>query len=143
MIKRIKRAFPNVLSINGTNWTKQLMTYVNSGQAIPASVQGHYRDAEIKSEVKLETEEKCIYCESYITHQYPGDVEHIIPKSAYPRLTFSWNNLSFVCFWCNNNKRATLDKNCKLLNPYKDDIDDHLQAFGPMVFHIMTAKEES
>ena len=140
MIKRIKRAFPNVLSINGTNWTKQLMTYVNSGQAIPASVQGHYRDAEIKSEVKLETEEKCIYCESYITHQYPGDVEHIIPKSAYPRLTFSWNNLSFVCFWCNNNKRATLDKNCKLLNPYKDDIDDHLQAFGPMVFHINDSK---
>lgn len=140
MIKRTKRALPNILSTNGTNWTMQLMTYVNAGQAIPASVQRHYRHADIKGEVKLETEEKCIYCESYITHQYPGDVEHIIPKSVYPRLTFSWNNLSFVCYWCNNNKRATLDKTCKLLNPYKDEIDEHLQAFGPMVFHINDSK---
>lgn len=140
MIKRTKRALPNVLSVNGTNWTKQIMTYVNAGQAIPLNVQGHYRHADIKSEVKLETEEKCIYCESYVTHQYPGDVEHIIPKSVYPRLTYSWNNLTFVCYWCNNNKRATLDKNCKLLNPYKDEVDNHLQAFGPMIFHINDSK---
>lgn len=140
MIKRTKRPLPNVLSIYGTSWTKQLMTYVNAGQTIPVHVQGHYRHAEIKSEVKHETEEKCIYCESLITHQYPGDVEHIIPKSVYPRLTFTWNNLSFVCFWCNNNKKATLDKNCKLLNPYKDEVGDHLQAFGPMVFHINDSK---
>ncbi len=140
MIKRLKRPAPNVLLVNGPNWTQQLMGFINSGLPVPTHVQAHYRHADIKTEVKIETEEKCIYCECFITHQYPGDVEHIIPKSVYPRLTFSWNNLSFVCYWCNNNKRTTLDKNCKLLNPYKDDVDLHLQAFGPMLFHINDSK---
>lgn len=140
MISRIKRPIPNILITNGQKWTIELMGYVNSGQKIPQYVEAKYRHADIKQEIKLETEDKCIYCESFVSHQYPGDVEHIIPKSVYPRLTFTWNNLSFVCYWCNNHKRAILDKNLKLLNPYKDTISSHLRAFGPMIFHINDSK---
>lgn len=129
MIRRKKRKIPIVLATNGASWTQQLMHFVNAGQPIPAHVSSHYRHPDIKQQVKLETEDKCIYCECYITHQYPGDVEHIIPKSVYPRLTFHWRNLSFVCYWCNNNKRDSLDKKCKLLNPFNDDVDNHLQAW--------------
>jgi len=140
MINRIKRKIPNILSTNGHIWTSKLMSYVNSGVPIPEGIIKNYKHSQIKFELNLETEEKCIYCETYITHQYPGDVEHIIPKSIYPRLTFTWNNLSFVCYKCNNNKRATLDKLCKLLNPYKDCIDDHLKAYGPIIFQINDSK---
>lgn len=140
MIKLYKRPKPKVLIDNGVQWTKELMQHVNNGTVVPKQIKGKYKHDDIKTAVKLETNEKCAYCESYITHQYPGDVEHIIPKSVYPRLTFTWNNLSFVCYWCNNNKRATVDKSCKLLNPYKDIINDHLRAFGPVVLHINNSK---
>ena len=140
MIKVVKRLKPQVLIDNGLKWTKDLMHYVYNGTNAPDHIKGRYRHPDIKSEVSLETNGKCVYCESYVSHQYPGDIEHIIPKSVYPRLTFSWNNLSFVCYWCNNHKRATVDKKCKLLNPYNDKIQEHLRAFGPIVMHINGSK---
>lgn len=140
MIQLNKRPKPQVLIDNGLQWTKNLMYYVTNGLSIPDNIKGKYRHIQIKSNVELETNGKCIYCESHVSHQYPGDVEHVIPKSVYPRLTFTWNNLSFVCYWCNNHKRNKVDKTCKLLNPYKDDINNHIRAFGPIVMHINDSK---
>ena len=140
MIKLSKRPKPQILVDNGLFWTKEIMQHIHNGTDIPESLKRKYRHPEIKKEVKLETKDKCAYCESYITHQYPGDIEHIIPKAVYPRLTFTWKNLSFVCFCCNNHKRDKVDKSCKLLNPYKDEIVDHLRAFGPLILHINSSK---
>ena len=140
MIKLYKRPKPDILASSQNKWTTELMQYVYQGREIPDHIQGRYRNMEIKKEVIAETYGKCAYCESYVTHQYPGDIEHIIPKSVYPRLTFTWNNLSFVCYRCNNNKRARIDKTCKLLNPYKDEIGEHLRAFGPLILHINNSK---
>lgn len=141
MIQLAKRAIPQVLADNGLNWTKALMNYVNNGNEIPKSVKNKYSHDAIKTEVRLETNEKCVYCESQVTYQYPGDIEHIIPKSIYPRLTYSWPNLTFVCYWCNNHKRDYVEKGKgKLLNPYKDNIEKHLQFFGPLLLHINNCK---
>ncbi|GAB3421963.1 HNH endonuclease [Niabella aquatica] len=140
MIKLTKRPKPQVLINNGLQWTTDLMQHVFAGTSAPDHVKGRYRHHDVKQAVMLETNEKCAYCESYVTHQYPGDIEHIIPKAVYPRLTFAWDNLSFVCYWCNNYKSDTVDKTCKLLNPYKDEIDDHLRAFGPIVLHINNSR---
>lgn len=140
MIKLNKQPKPQILQNNGSSWTQQLMRYVNNGNDIPAHVGGRYRHDKIKDAIKIETKEKCAYCESKVTHQYPGDVEHIIPKAVYRRLTFIWNNLSFVCYWCNNHKRDYVDKTCKLMNPYKDKIEKHLQPFGPLIMHINQSK---
>lgn len=140
MIKLQKRPKPQVLINNGMQWTKDLMQHIINGTKVPDHIKSRYRHADIKTEVTLETNGKCAYCESQVTHQYPGDVEHIIPKSIYPRLAYTWKNLSFVCYWCNNNKRDTVDKHCKLLNPYNDNIDEHLRAFGPIVLHVNQSK---
>lgn len=140
MIKLTKRPKPQILIDNAATWTKELMGYILSQTKAPDTTKGRYRHIQIKEAVTLETKGKCAYCESQVTHQYPGDVEHIIPKAAFPRLTFIWSNLSFVCFWCNNNKHDTVDKNCKILNPYIDSIEDHLRAFGPVVMHINQSK---
>lgn len=140
MIALNKRPKPPILVSKGREWTTVLMNLMRGGGKIPDHVGGKYRHEEIKISVKLETAEKCCYCESYVTHLYPGDVEHLIPKAVYPRLTFTWGNLSFVCFWCNNHKRDYVDKTCKLLNPYKDNIEVHLHAFGPMIMHINQSK---
>ena len=140
MIKLKKRPKPQVLVDHGLQWTKELMQHYYNGTSPSECLKNRYKHKDIKHEVMLETNGKCAYCESFVTHTYPGDVEHIIPKSVYPRLTFTWKNLSFVCYWCNNKKRDKVDKNCKLLNPYKDEIEKHLHAFGPMILHINNSK---
>jgi uncharacterized protein (TIGR02646 family) len=140
MIKLTKRPKPQILIDNESQWTDDLMQHIHSGTTPPDSLKSKYKHHTIKQEVEIETNSKCAYCESYVTHQYVGDVEHIIPKAVHPELTFSWDNLSFVCYYCNNNKRDIFDESCKLLNPYEDKIEEHLHAFGPMILHINNSK---
>ncbi|WP_286776854.1 MULTISPECIES: HNH endonuclease [Sphingobacterium] len=140
MIELKKTAKPQSLINNGDNWTKDLMIDFYQTSVIDKTKQNKYNKPDIKQALIDETNEKCAYCESKVTHIYPGDIEHIIPKSLYPRLTFSWNNLTFGCFWCNNKKRDFLSKECMILNPYKDKINTHLRAFGPIILHINNSK---
>ena len=141
MIPLKLRPIPEILKRNGRKWVKEYMSLVRNGSEIPKSIKDRYRHKEIKEAVRLETNDKCAYCESFVTDQYPGDIEHIIPKTKYPRLIFTWANLTFSCFLCNNNKRGFCGKGeGKLLNPFKDKIDNHLQFFGPMIMHINNSK---
>ena len=136
MIELKKLAKPQLLIDNGDVWTSDLMKEYYSTNVINKTKQSRYNKTEIKDILKNETNEKCAYCESKITHIYPGDIEHIIPKSIFPRLTFTWTNLTLGCYWCNNKKRALLDRSCKFLNPYKDKTNEHIRAFGPIICHI-------
>src|SRR5690554_3133173 len=116
MIRLKKVAKPQSLVNNGVAWTRDLMDeYYQTGN-INKEKQGRYNQRDVKESVKLETNDKCAYCESKVTHVYPGDIEHIIPKSVYPRLSFNWDNLTFGCYWCNNKKRDFLSRDCMLLN---------------------------
>lgn len=140
MIELIKIEKPQLLKDNGSAWTKDLMSHFNENGEIDKNKQNKYNKPPIKEALKLETKEKCAYCESKITHIYPGDIEHIIPKSKFPRLTFTWKNLTLGCYWCNNKKRDYLNRNCKLLNPYVDKTNEHLRAFGPLICHINSSE---
>lgn len=136
MIGLIKQPKPQLLIDNGDTWTADLMTEFYQTDTINKTKQNRYSKPEIKQVLIKETNEKCAYCESKITHIYPGDIEHIIPKSVFPRLTFTWSNLTLGCYWCNNKKRANLDRDCKFINPYKDSPNEHIRAFGPIICHI-------
>mgnify|MGYP003116031137 CR=1 FL=1 len=140
MRKLTKLPKPQILEDSGDAWTNDLMVEYYSTGNINSTKQNRYNKPQIKTTLKLETNDKCAYCESKITHVYPGDIEHIIPKSKYPRLTFTWSNLTFGCFWCNNKKRHFLDRENMLLNPYMDKIGEHIRAFGPLIFHINSSK---
>jgi len=78
-----------------------------------------------------------MYCESQVSHVYFGDVEHIRPKAAgkYPELEFDWANLGYCCARCNNAKKDQFDESCPLVDPYSEDPDIHLLAFGTSVRH--------
>lgn len=136
MIELTKKSKPQLLIDNGDAWTEDLMTEYYQTGVINKTKQNRYSRPEIKAELIVETQGKCAYCESKITHIYPGDIEHIIPKSLFPRLTFTWNNLTLGCYWCNNKKRNFLDRTCMLLNPYKDEIKKHIRAFGALIYHV-------
>ncbi|MCT4562379.1 MAG: HNH endonuclease [Crocinitomicaceae bacterium] len=140
MIELKKKSKPQLLINNGDAWTADLMTEFYQTNTINKTKQNRYSRTEIKEVLVEETNGKCAYCESKVTHIYPGDIEHIIPKAKFPRLTFTWNNLTFGCYWCNNKKRNFLDRANMMLNPYKDKTNEHIRAFGPIICHINSSQ---
>ncbi len=96
----------------------------------PTALAANYKHQDIKKTLTDACFGKCMYCESGVTQVYFGDVEHIKPKSKFPELKFEWENLGFVCAKCNNAKADKYDESTPYVNPYEDDPDDHLLAFG-------------
>ncbi len=130
MIKLTKLVQPAILEKNGQKWAQELIKMISEGRD-PTSYQlGHYRHPEIKDTLKRETHEKCAYCESKHLHVSFGDVEHIVPKATRPDLRFEWDNLTLACTSCNNRK----GENEGFVDPYRDDIDQHVSFVGPMLF---------
>ena len=120
---------PNVLSVNKTTW---LADY--KADKTNSTNKFRYRNAEIKGQLKTETGYKCIYCESKIGHNTPGDIEHIIPSSKNEDMHFEWNNLTIACTECNRRKNAYYEQGEEFLNPYTDnDLEDLIEHFGPIV----------
>jgi 5-methylcytosine-specific restriction endonuclease McrA len=94
-----------------------------------------YRHPAVKSSIVRETSGKCAYCESKITHVYWGDVEHIKPKTRFPELRLKYDNLTFACAICNNNKAEYWSDEAPILDPYADIPVDHLVGLGPLLWH--------
>lgn len=133
MIPRVKRDKPAILVQNEKSWTQELLYHIELGLEISKTIKNRYNHNEIKEELKLETDNKCIYCESSIPHVDSGEIEHIKPKSKFPNLTFEWENLTFACSVCNKKKLDYYDEQCPILNPYQDDISQYLIALGSMI----------
>ncbi|HEY3251194.1 MAG TPA: hypothetical protein VGK25_08755 [Ignavibacteria bacterium] len=121
-----------------------------------AALYGDYKRVLMKS-----FNNRCAYCESYITHIDYGDVEHFRPKgnvtddpehSGYFWLAYNESNFLLSCAKCNqiggklNNfpiegKRAYFpddkleDEKPVLLDPSEDDILEHLD-FCPKEFEL-------
>lgn len=77
-----------------------------------------------------------MYCESQVSHVYFGDVEHIRPKASdrFPELEFEWSNLGYCCARCNGAKRDQFSDDCPLVDPYAEEPNDHLLAFGALLW---------
>ncbi len=134
MIRLVKNAKPAVLVANEVAWTAALMAYVQRGEQPPEGVSRRYAHDEIKRAVQEETHGKCAYCESKVSHVYPGDVEHMKPKDVYRELTFDWSNLTHVCFKCNNAKRNHYDEQSPPVDPYIEDPGGFFIPVGPLVY---------
>lgn len=92
-----------------------------------------YRHPDIKQSLKEETGFKCIYCESKIGHNTPGDIEHKIPSSKRPKLHFAWGNLTIACTECNRRKNDYYVVGDEFLDPYTEDVEGMLEHHGPLV----------
>ena len=123
-----KNTSPQVLTDNVTQWTQDYL-----GNPASGTYKYRYREASIKQALKAETGDKCIYCESKIGHNTPGDVEHMIPSSASPQMHFQWNNLTIACGECNRRKNDYNDLQLPFLNPYIDDVESMVTHLGPIV----------
>ncbi|WP_091014761.1 HNH endonuclease [Paenibacillus amylolyticus] len=134
MISIVKNKKPEILILNEKEWLEELMEYVKQGKEVPSTVGGRYRHNQIKQTLLSECKEKCVYCESKVTHIDYGDIEHILPKSIHRELTFSWENLTIGCSKCNTNKADYYNPDLPLLNPYTDNPENKIIFFGAIPY---------
>ncbi|MDJ0105555.1 HNH endonuclease [Rhodococcus erythropolis] len=125
-----KRKAPDILIKNGARWTKE---YIESKGSENEKKAEKWRHDEIKAALAEETFEKCVYCESIMADITYPHVEHIVPKGKFPELAHKWDNLTWSCPICNNNKREYYNSHAAILNPFVDTIDNHLRFHGDFV----------
>jgi len=101
-----------------------------------ALVGGNYKHPDNKLALKNSSFDKCMYCECKISHIDFAHVEHIKPKSPdkYPELEFEWTNLGYACPKCNNEKHNKYHEDTPYINPYVDDPNNYVHAFGTFIF---------
>lgn len=119
---------PEVLSQNHVAWLQEYLQDLASD-----TKRTRYRHQDIKSTLKLETHDKCVYCESRIGHNTPGDTEHKIPSSKDRTKHFTWSNLTIACGECNRRKNAYYQQHDGFLDAYTDNVDQYLDFEGPVV----------
>lgn len=130
---------PTILNTHASQWTSELMNLVTqySGYSnIPKtqrnSVVNRYRNEEIQDAIEDITNGHCVFCGSSIGTVSYINIEHFLPKSVYPHLTFEWENLFPACQACNGKKLA-LDPNnpaTLLIHPRNDAPESLLEYNG-------------
>lgn len=126
-----KAAEPQILTANKVEW---LAAYLADKKS--ATAKYRYRHPEIKGALLTETGEKCVYCESKVGHNTPGDVEHKAPSLLYDNLHFDWHNLTIACAECNRRKGAYDTISNPFLDPYSVGIEERVTHHGPMVVGV-------
>lgn len=96
-----------------------------------------YKHPKNKEALKNASYDKCMYCESKISHIDFAHVEHIKPKSQgkFPHLEFDWNNHGYACPKCNNAKSDKYFNGCEFINPYDENPSEYLIPMGAFLFH--------
>ncbi len=89
----------------------------------------NYKNSYIYYREIRDSEDKCPYC-SYITRQV-SQLDHYLPKSIFPSLAITINNLVPICSECNSNKDNyySINENETLLHPYYDKALDEVFNF--------------
>lgn len=123
-----KLPIPNVLAENHDQWLAAFLA--DKGNQ---TNKYRYRHPEIKATLKEETGWKCLYCESKIGHNTPGDVEHKVPSSKFDALHFNWENLTVACTECNRRKNNYYEKGEEFLDPYNEDVESAVEHYGPIL----------
>lgn len=139
MIKLNKLVLPDSIINKIEERAASFSKCIADGVDVPDALASSYKAKDIKEFLRRETSDKCAYCESKVPHIDHGDVEHILPKSIFPDLRFSYENLTYACGICNTKKGSFYDAGVPLLNPYKDLPEDHLMPVGPMVLRVPTS----
>ena len=124
-----KKPKPQVLVDSEDSW----LTAFKSDQS-NSTKKNRYRDKQIKEALKEETGYKCVYCESKIGYNTPGDIEHKIPSSKNIDLHFTWSNLTIACTECNRRKNDYYEEGAEFLDPYSDDVEQLVEHHGPIVY---------
>ena len=101
----------------------------------PTALETNYKNPDNKRALRDACHDKCMYCESLISHTYYGDVEHIKPIAKFPNLKFVWENLGYVCAQCNGKKLDKWDDNHPFVDPFSEEPSQTLAPLGAFIYH--------
>jgi len=94
-------------SLNSELTQQKRQELIDAGKYVDeAKYSYHYKKEDVKAHLKEVYKGKCAYCEQSIED---FDVEHFRPKSVYYWLTYSWDNLLYICGKCNSFKSNKFD----------------------------------
>lgn len=136
MIALEKSGPPAWIQQNGVEKTREYMAAPKGKKPTP------WGYSAVVDALRSECRSKCMYCESKMTHCSYSEVEHIRPKSKFEQSVLEWTNLGLSCARCNRSKSDYWPDNpdLRVLNPYEDPIDDHLEFRGPLVVSRLDSK---
>lgn len=125
-LERNLETCPVILSTNGLAEQNSLRILYNNNPTHFISILSSdlfkssvYASATVKSALKTIQNNKCCFCESYVSHVDYGDVEHYRPKAGwiqdrnstqlnkpgYFLEAYNWENLMFSCAICNQREK--------------------------------------
>jgi hypothetical protein len=82
--------------------TMLLTAYYDNARAVPFNSQKSLQIwSDAKDNLKLESHNKCAYCEAPTSAVAFGDVEHFRPKNGYWWLAYCYDNYAYACQICN------------------------------------------
>jgi len=97
---------------------------------------GDYKHEKNKQALKEASSDKCMYCESKISHIDFAHIEHFKPKAEgkYPELEFVWENLGYACPKCNNQKSDKFHNELPYVDPYSEEPSKFFYVAGTLLF---------
>ena len=125
---------PKVLKRNAAGWKRELLQEIHLAKRQKRKPDNKFYDRynhpEVKDTLRRMYKRLCCYCEATLKVVTKGHIEHRKPKkgkSAFPELTFDWNNLHLVCPTCNSCKGDKWNKEYEILDAVIDrPITKHL-----------------
>ncbi len=130
MISIEKSKKPKILEQREEEWTQEYVKEFRESGKVPKNSSTRYGHDDIRGTLSSDSFNKCMYCESNISHISYPNVEHILPKSEYPDKTYDWDNLGLACQKCNTTKGTKYDEEVPPIDPYKEKPHDFVYAFG-------------
>lgn len=118
MIKLIRPKTPIWLQENYKKWGKKWEENHKNKQPWKwFSYQNEQVNHLLLPELKKMSQNHCAFCDAYPMGRIPNTIEHFRPKSKYPLLAYTWENLFLCCGNCQQ-KGEKYDKH--LLKPDKN-----------------------
>jgi uncharacterized protein (TIGR02646 family) len=133
MRKKSRPEAPQTLRNKTTEWTNELLDEINrvgEFSKVEIRFKNKYNQNEIKEALQKMYNNLCCYCEAHINPTTTfGQIEHLKPKSKFPDLCFSWDNLHLSCEICNIKKSDKWDAQNPIIDPTLDNSNEHLQYY--------------
>lgn len=80
-----------------------------------ATYKGQKVNQLIEDDLKNMTQNHCAFCDGFPVKQLGSTIEHFRPKTRFPELSHTWDNLFYCCNACQNSKQENFNEN--LLKP--------------------------
>lgn len=113
-MRRFERAIPPAAwTMNEAKWNQQWVALLKTNASATFSWYSHAGETARNialPHLREQTGEHCSFCDGFPVDSVSMDtIEHFCPKSAFPHLAYTWDNLYYCCDRCQSHKGEKWD----------------------------------